>query len=569
MRVQSTTRSTQRTEKVAPLPTLFVVQGPDKGHTYKPSQYPAVLGRKSEQVPLTDNSISRRHAILRSENGGWIIEDDQSSNGTYVNGNRIDQPTTIKHGDRIRLGSTLMVFGEDNVRHRRSTRKHRGTKQRRQRTSANDTPPPVELLPDGDGFDSSILASASAGEESVILASPETSDAVHSWKIMYLLAESLGAFAEPEAFLEAMADIIFDHIAADRLFVMMRDDASGKWIPQVARYRARSVRHRSKSLSRRIVNHVMETRQGVLCTNAQTDTRFGGTNKDASIHQLGLTSVICVPILTHDEVAGVIHLDCNMALHTYTHQQLLLATAIGKLAGLAIENAKLIQSRMKQERLAAVGETVAHLSHDIRNILQGMRSGSDVIEMGIQNENMDRVSTGWQIVQRNLERTYRLATNMLTFSKEREPYIETALLNDIIGDVLPLVERQIGDKGAVLETDLGELPPIPLDMDGIHQVLTNIVINAIDAVAPDTGRIKIATRQDDSAKEVCIDIIDNGPGIAEEDRERIFDAFYSSKGHGGTGLGLAASRQIVHEIGGRIELKSSPTGTTFTIHLAM
>lgn len=256
-----------------------------------------------------------------------------------------------------------------------------------------------------------------------------------------------------------------------------------------------------------------------------------------------------------------------MSIHTYSQQQLLVATAIGKLAGMFIENARLIEARMKQERLVAVGETVAHLSHNIRNILQGMRSGADVIEMGINRENIDRISSGWSIVRRNLERTIRLATNMLTFSKQREPQVDFAQLNDAVEDAVALCVTPAASKNVIVETDLDDLPPIPLDTDGIHQVITNIVLNAIDAVEKDTGRVLVRTIHDTEHNEVRLAISDNGPGIAEEDRQRIFEAFHSTKGHGGTGLGLAACKKIVDELQGAIEVHSTSDGTTFVVVL--
>ncbi|MEE9296504.1 MAG: GAF domain-containing sensor histidine kinase, partial [Phycisphaerae bacterium] len=418
-------------------------------------------------------------------------------------------------------------------------------------------------------IDSSILASASASEESVILASPEAYDAVHAWNVMYQLAETIGTFVSVVDFLERVTDIISKHLQVDRIFILMREEHSDELQPYVIRQRDRDNAKRGKiTTSRRIINHVLSTREGVLCANAQSETRFGADQKDASIHHLGLRSVICVPILTREDVAGVIHLDCSMANHTYTQQQLLLTTAIGKMVGMAIENERLIQSRVEHERLAAVGETVAHLSHNIRNILQGMRSGADVIGTALKRGSLENVRAGWEIVQRNLERTYRLASNMLTFSKDRQPHIELAQLNKLIEEVLQLTRQSASDKGATVETELDDLPPVPLDVDGIHQVITNIITNALDACPKGSGRIVVRTFLDDSAHQVMMSITDNGPGIPDSERKRIFDPFYSNKGHGGTGLGLAVAKQIVDELAGVIEVDSSADGTTFTVRLS-
>ncbi len=588
------------------VPSLYVLQGPDKGTTFRATSECTVIGRWSEEVPLTDHSISRKHAELRKENGRWIIEDFHSSNGTYVNGGRIHQPTPLKHGDQIRLGSTLLVFSGDDSPLPPMTASH-----------SHDL---VELQSEDSDLDSAILASAAASDQSVILASPETYDAVHAWNVMYQLAETIGTFGSVTEFLEHMTDIIFQHLQVDRLFVLMGEPDHDRLRPCVIRYRKHDDARSDKiTTSRRIIKHVLTTKEGVLCSNAQTDTRFGADQKDASIHRLGLRSVICVPILTRTNVAGIIHLDCSMTNHTYTQQQLLLATAIGRMAGMAIENARLIESRVEHERLAAVGETVAHLSHNIRNILQGMRSGADVVEIALQRASeaqpsgsgLQNIIVGWQIVQRNVERIYRLATNMLTFSKQREPHIEMIQLNTLVGEVVSLTQRQADDKGVTIETDYDELPPVPADLDGMHQVITNVLINAVDACPENTGRIVVRTTFEphptrdrsesgapatgladpptldregadtstrdrkaadtpsrDREEAVTISITDNGPGIPEGDCEKIFDPFHSTKGHGGTGLGLAAARKIIDELSGTITVQSSAGCTTFTVRLS-
>jgi len=536
------------------VPTLFVLQGPDKGRTFRTGDEPTVLGRYSGQVALTDHSISRQHAQLRKVNGSWAIEDFNSSNGTYVNGARVHEPTTVRHGDHIRLGATLLVFTGDEVI--------------TDFTKGKGGLDLVELAGVDRQFDSSILASAAANDESVILASPEVSDAVHSWNIMYQLAEAISTFVSVDDFLERMTDIIIRNLHVDRIFVLMCEGEGQVPKPRIVRHRTGGKALQEKiTTSRSLINHVLQTKEGVLCANASSDDRFGADARDSSLHRLGLRSVLCVPILAHDQVAGIIHIDCNMTQHTYTQAQLHLATTIGRMAGMAIENARLIESRMAHERLAAVGETVAHLSHSIRNILQGMRSGAEVVEMGLRRESTESVRAGWQIVQRNVDRIYRLATNMLTFSKERAPQIEMAQLNKIVEEAVVLTQRQATDKGVALYTELADMPAIPLDIDGIHQVATNVVINAIDAAPRDTGRVTVGTQYDAKAGVATLRVADNGPGIPPDQIEHIFDAFHSTKGQKGTGLGLAATKKIVEELQGKIEIQSTAGGTVFLVYL--
>jgi two-component system, NtrC family, sensor kinase len=537
------------------LPTLHVLQGPDKGRTYDTPNESIVIGRSSEQVHLSDQSASRRHAEIRPSNGHWILLDLNSSNGTYLNGQRVVSPMPLKHGDQIKVGSSLLVFhGREGVEGVSSVHRLQDL---------------VDLDASGALGGSSILSSMDASEESVIIQPPETADAVAAWNVVYKVAETLGTTESVDAFLERVVDILFGHLIVDRMILMLHDPETKNLVPRLVRYRTRDRGRQPKLVtSRKIINHVLETRDGVLCANAMTDDRFGGDDLGDSIHRFGLRSIICVPVVAHGEVHGVLHLDCSMSYHTYTHEQLRLVIAIGRLVGMAIENFRLTESRMKTERLAAAGEAVAYLSHYIRNVLQGMQSGAEVLELGLKRENLDTLRSGWHLMRRNLDRIYLLAMNMLTFSKDRQPRIEAAHLNKIIEDVISLAQGRADEKGVMLLPELEDIPAVPMDPDGVHQVAHNIILNAIEAVDESTGRVNIRTHYDNTSGQVILFISDNGPGIAPEDQQRIFDAFHSSKGQGGTGLGLAAARKIVDELEGRIEIDSTPNeGTTFRVIL--
>ncbi len=537
------------------MPTLHALQGPDKGRTYYTTDEPAIIGRSSEQIPLSDDSASRRHAQIRPVNGSWILEDLHSSNGTYLNGQRVLGPTTLRHGDQIKVGSTLLVF--------------EGKEQVESFTGAHNIRDLVDLELGTSGVDPSILSTVDASADSVILQSPEVADAVAAWNVVYRIAEEIGRTESIEAFLERIADITFEQLIVDRLVLLMRDRNTGKLIPQIVRYRSQEGAPRPKIFtSRTIISHVLDTKDGVLCANAMNDDRFRRDSKQDSIHRLGLRSIICVPLVARRQVHGIMHLDCSMSHHTYTQEQLRLAVAIGRLAGMAIENARLLDSRVRTERLAAAGETVSYLSHSIRNILQGMQGGAEVVELGIKRKNIEAVQHGWTLVRRNLDRTFHLAMNMLTFSTKREPCIETARLNRIVEDVISLAQGRADEKGVMLLAELEDMPPIPLDQEGMHQVTHNIVLNAIEAVDGKTGRVNVRTSYRKHHNQVVLSIIDNGPGIPAEELDDIFKAFHSTKGHGGTGLGLAAAQKIVSELDGEIEVQSEVgQGTTFHVKL--
>jgi signal transduction histidine kinase len=258
-----------------------------------------------------------------------------------------------------------------------------------------------------------------------------------------------------------------------------------------------------------------------------------------------------------------------MSNYSYTEEQLRLLSAIGYQTGLAISNVQMYLESIRVERLAATGQTVASLSHYIKNILQGLQGGADTVELGFRSNNLKISESGWRIVNRNLDKIQHLMLNMLAYSKDREPRLVLMQINAIVNDVMDLTRKRADDRGVMLITDLNDrMPAVPVDQDGIHQVILNIVNNAIEAVPANSGAITIKTSFNDIDQEAVITVGDNGSGIPPEELDKIFEIFHSTKGHGGTGLGLAVAKKIVDEHSGHLDVISHPgEGTIFTIRI--
>ncbi len=535
--------------------TLVVLQGPDKGRTFRTLDEPAILGREGDQIPLTDRTVSRRHAEIHPENGMWVLQDLRSANGTYINGMRVRRPVRLKHGDQIRVGASVLVYASDQSID----------------LLGRVTPPRdlVNLDVSSGNVDSAIISSLPS-DESIIIAGPELTEAARAWRAMSELTAAIGAIMDPEQLLERVMDVIRDELPVDHGFILMYDSEGAELVPKVVRYRRGLRASKEKiSTSRRIVQHVVEHREAVLCTNAMTDARFTTEDVEDSIHSFGLRSVICAPIIVRDLLLGVIHIDSAAVSHTYTQEQLRLMGTIGQMTGLAIQNAMLVQQQMQTARLAAVGETVAYLSHNIKNVLQALQAGADVVDMGLKKESIGTVDQGWQIVLRNLERIMEMTMNMLSFSKTREPNLKPTVLNQIVADAITGLQKKADEREVVLLRDFEEpFPPIPLDPDGISQVAFNLIGNAIDAVSPGSGVVSVATRFNSEEGIADLIVTDNGPGIEPDRIEEMFEPFKSTKGQGGTGLGLPVARKIVREHHGRTVVESTPgEGTTFRIRL--
>jgi signal transduction histidine kinase len=218
--------------------------------------------------------------------------------------------------------------------------------------------------------------------------------------------------------------------------------------------------------------------------------------------------------------------------------------------------------------MAAMGETVAFLSHDIKNILQALSGGMDLVDFGLQQMSIEKANDAWPIVQRALRQINQLVLNMLAFSKEREPILQPVNINTIIEEIVELEKIGADQRGVILVTDLHHVSPIRAEKSGLQQALLNLISNALEVVPDESGVVTVSSRLDTGNNNVIVVVSDNGGGIEGEQLKKIFTPFFSSKGQKGTGLGLAVTQKVIKEHGGTIQVSSKVNmGTKFTITL--
>jgi signal transduction histidine kinase len=231
------------------------------------------------------------------------------------------------------------------------------------------------------------------------------------------------------------------------------------------------------------------------------------------------------------------------------------------------------------ERLAAVGETVAGLAHYIKNILTGLRGGVYMVDKGMANDRAEMLREGWAMVKGNVENVSALALNLLDYSKERMPERTVCSPNEIVSEVVELFKDRAEQSNVKLETALDpDVKVAYLDPTGMHRVLVNLVSNAIDACIYDTDtskswKVTVRTEIDtdaDSTGAILLKVTDNGCGMTEEVKQKVFSRFFSTKAGRGTGLGLLITQKIVREHGEEISVESKAgQGTTFSVRLSL
>ncbi len=240
-------------------------------------------------------------------------------------------------------------------------------------------------------------------------------------------------------------------------------------------------------------------------------------------------------------------------------------TAINSMSEeLAHREEQIIQSK----KLASLGILTAGVAHEITNPLNNISMIAQTYEELYPHlSEKDRIEF-MSKVDAETDRIRKIVKNLLDFSKPKDANPKEADINAVIQKTLTLVQNMIDVSNIETVVKLNEgLPPVFVDEHQIQQVLVNLITNAVQAMSAG-GRLYIASRSGLAGESVEITVMDTGKGIAPEFLPHIFDPFFSTKGEGGTGLGLSVSYGIVKNHKGDIRVESKVgVGTTFTVEL--
>lgn len=327
---------------------------------------------------------------------------------------------------------------------------------------------------------------------------------------------------------------------------------------------------------------VVNNQQPLIIDDAALDTR---------VHPIvvaeGVKSVLAIPLITREQVVGVLNLFCQSETHAFDNAALQLAQVYAGQAAVFIENSGLVkklrlaaaelearvEQRTKQlhhtqaqviraEKMAAIGRLAASVAHEVNNPLQAIALHLQLIG---EDNLTDTAVTQMQIVQQELGRIAGIVQRLLEFQRPKSGLRKPQSVHTLIDDVLTLAGKQLqrANVRIIWENHI-DLPPVTAVGDQLKQVFLNLVLNAVEAM-PAGGQLHITAGQ--AGDMVITTFTDTGIGMDEAVMKHLFEPFFTTK-DSGSGLGLAVSHEIVAGHGGSLEASSQPGhGSVFTVRI--
>jgi signal transduction histidine kinase len=542
-----------------------------EGHREVDLNAPTTLGRSPRcDVCITDGSVSGTHAIITYEAGAWVLQDDNSTNGTYINDDPI-QRSKLLDGDTIRLGNVELTFRDTGVDGAEG-----GATMLWQEGMAENPIPSAMGATGEPGFhrmvDDPELTEVSTVDPSQFTVTMPVSAVVDPDQMArrlsacYEIARATVATLDTQQVLDQVIQALFEIFgAADHAYIVLLDPQTHEMTTAAQRTRE-GADVDDVDVSQTAIQRAMTDRQAFLCRDASADEQL---SQAQSILGMGIRSMMIAPLLFHDDVLGAVHVDSVRGIDEFTQADLELLSVAASQVAVCLANARLHKKVVQSERMAAVGQTLAGLTHCIKNILQGIKGGAQIVDMGFDKDDGNLVRSGWDMVSRNTGFMEELVLDLLTYSKDRQPAYAPSDLNELCKGICDLSRPRAENAGVSLtfESDAG-LAMVEIEATAIRRCILNLVTNAVDACAATKGSVFVSTHAPSDDGQARIVIRDTGCGMSKETLAKLFTVFFSTKGSKGTGLGLPVTQKIIEEHGGKIAVASEVgQGTSFTISL--
>lgn len=430
----------------------------------------STIGRQpNSTIPLEDPRASGRHAVLIFDEEQWKLRDLGSSNGTFVNDQRIEI-TVLKQGDQITFGSTVFTF---------SLEETQASSQPRVTIDTNQNAPMIHERVDGRGHEKFLPVDDIASVE-------QLKQDYEKLRVASELNQAIGLEADLDILLHRILDELFKLLPADRGVILLMDQSTHQLKPRATKHRVGS--EDDIVLSNTVISEVFGSGAAVLTSDATLDSRFSAAK---SVMAMGMRSTMCVPMIYRQQIFGIIHLDSLFARGVFSNKDLQILTGLAAQAGRAIDN-----------------------SYKAREIERSALARRD-FERLLPPEIVEQVVSGKVQLQRGgeLRETTVLFSDIRGFtqwSEKHQPAHIVSILNDYFELMVDAIHRHHGTLDKFMGDGIMALfgAPIAHETDALNAVLCSL--DMLKGLATLNKRL-VSLGQD----EVAIGIgINGGPIIA-------------------------------------------------------
>ncbi|MDT5261584.1 MAG: hypothetical protein QOC61_588, partial [Acidobacteriota bacterium] len=330
----------------------LIVNYPDRAPERLPlGRLRITIGRSARNdVCVPDPFASRVHAEVRREGDQYLLQDLGSANGTYYNGQKLEQTIVLTHGGRVQIGETEIVFKEKATERTLPPTTIEGDAPLPEATIAFDSAQHTTsgLLETIEG-----ARTQTSGRFDLATIVPQraatTAAAAVQGDLLALISKvgvTLLASATLDETLKQVALLVFDAVPAERCLIMLREEESGELRVRAAEMSDRRPEVGEVRVSRTIIEEVVNQGRSVLTSDAQHDPRF----RSSTVTFQGIRSVLAVPLGVGERIFGMIYADSPLATSRFTEDHLKVLTTLGSVAAIRVENTRLLEEHLEQQR---------------------------------------------------------------------------------------------------------------------------------------------------------------------------------------------------------------------------
>ena len=329
-----------------------------------------------------------------------------------------------------------------------------------------------------------------------------------------------------------------------------------------------------------ILHFVARSREHVILDDAAENNSF---SSDPYIQQHHARSIVCLPLINHAKLIGVLYLENNLSPQIFTPNRIAVLKLLVSQAAISLEN--VIESRRAEKererlrrtqaelehmrRVSTLGELTASLAHEIKQPIGAAATNAEVCVRLLERSQPDIAEAREAALEmaKDVRRAADIIDRVRSLFQKNSSGPEVVDVNEVIEEMVIMLQNEANRHSVTIRTDLGGgLPQATADRVQLQQVLMNLILNGIEATQDARGELSVKSRLADDGQ-LLISVADTGVGLPAENVDKIFDAFFTTKPQG-TGLGLAITRSIVQSHGGRIWATSnSRGGATFKFTL--